>query len=245
MRGIFDDEETEPRKKRRDTELTLGSGTLLFMFFGLVLLCGLCFGLGYTMGRYSSPPPSDSLLRPAPTGQPPLQANAALTKPSAAPPGAAVSPVQAAGIALATAASEDAAAQPGTQKPASPAKQAPTQSSVPNVKTSSPPVQAKVQPALASQPVPPRPSQPAAAPSVHPALPSTASFMVQVAAVASPEDAEVLMSALRQRGYAVTVRRNLTDNLIHIRVGPFTTRAIADQWRQKLLNDGYNAVVQP
>ena len=46
MRGAFDDEEFEPIQRRRDAELTLGSGTLLAIFFGLVLLCGLFFGLG-------------------------------------------------------------------------------------------------------------------------------------------------------------------------------------------------------
>ncbi len=248
MRGIFDDEEqeTKPERKRRDTELTLGSGTLLAMFFGLVLLCGLCFGLGYTMGRYGSPPPSDSLSRPAPAGQAPLQANSSLTKPSATPAGAAISPVQAAGTALATTASEDAAAvAPAVQKAVSAGGQGPVQSPVQAVTTNAPPTASAVRPALASPPAPPQIAQPAPAPSVHPALQSATPYMVQIAAVSSPEDAEVLMNALRQRGYAVTVRRNLTDNLIHVRVGPFTTRAIADKWRQKLLNDGYNAVVQP
>ena len=35
MSGYFDDEEAEPERPRRDTELTLGSGALLAMFFGL------------------------------------------------------------------------------------------------------------------------------------------------------------------------------------------------------------------
>jgi DedD protein len=35
---------------REDRELTLGTGTILGIFFGLVLLCGLVFGLGYRMG---------------------------------------------------------------------------------------------------------------------------------------------------------------------------------------------------
>ena len=51
MRGVFDDEELEPAEQRRDTELTLGSGTLPVIFLGLVLLSGLCFGLGYTVGH--------------------------------------------------------------------------------------------------------------------------------------------------------------------------------------------------
>ena len=71
------------------------------------------------------------------------------------------------------------------------------------------------------------------------------SMMVQIAAVSQPEDADVLMSALRRRGYAVVARRDPLDGLIHVRIGPFKSRDEADKWRQKLLNDGYNAIVQP
>ena len=69
--------------------------------------------------------------------------------------------------------------------------------------------------------------------------------MVQIAAVADVADGEVLVSALRKHGYAVTARREPSDNLIHVRIGPFATREDALRWRQKLLNDGYNAIVQP
>ena len=69
--------------------------------------------------------------------------------------------------------------------------------------------------------------------------------MVQIAAVSRLEDADTLVSALRKRGYTVTARREPADNLIHVRIGPFTTREDAVRWHQKLLNDGYNAVIQP
>ena len=36
-----------------DTEITLGTGKLLFLFFGLVGVCALFFGLGYSLGRKS------------------------------------------------------------------------------------------------------------------------------------------------------------------------------------------------
>jgi cell division septation protein DedD len=68
--------------------------------------------------------------------------------------------------------------------------------------------------------------------------------MVQIAAVSHPEDAEVLVNALRKHGYAVTVRREVADNLIHIQTGPFANRNDANAMRQKLINDGYNAIVQ-
>jgi cell division septation protein DedD len=69
--------------------------------------------------------------------------------------------------------------------------------------------------------------------------------MVQIAAVSHQEDADVLVAALRKHGYTVTMSREPADNLIHVRIGPFTSRGEANTARQKLLNDGYNAVVQP
>ena len=69
--------------------------------------------------------------------------------------------------------------------------------------------------------------------------------MVQIAAVAHQEDAEVLVSALRRRGYAVSVSHDAADSLLHVRLGPFASASEANKWRQKLLSDGYNAILQP
>jgi DedD protein len=38
-----------------DTEITLGTGKLLVLFFGLVGICALFFALGYSVGRKSEP----------------------------------------------------------------------------------------------------------------------------------------------------------------------------------------------
>jgi DedD protein len=38
-----------------DTEITLGTGKLLVLFFGLVGICALFFALGYSLGRRSEP----------------------------------------------------------------------------------------------------------------------------------------------------------------------------------------------
>jgi cell division septation protein DedD len=40
-------------EQQQDTEFTLGPGKLLGLFFLLVLLCGVFFGLGYTVGHAS------------------------------------------------------------------------------------------------------------------------------------------------------------------------------------------------
>src|SRR4051812_31334927 len=41
--------------EQQDTEIILGTGKLLAIFFGLVAICGTFFGLGYSLGRSSSP----------------------------------------------------------------------------------------------------------------------------------------------------------------------------------------------
>jgi DedD protein len=58
-----------------DTEITLGTGKLLFLFFFLVGICSLFFALGYSLGRKSdgittasaasAPPTSASATKPA------------------------------------------------------------------------------------------------------------------------------------------------------------------------------------
>ena len=59
-------------------------------------------------------------------------------------------------------------------------------------------------------------------------------WMVQIAAVSHAEDAEVLLDALRKRGYTVTARRDAGDSLIHVQTGPFANRNDANAMRQKL-----------
>ncbi len=248
MRGMFDDEEPERVKSRRDSELTLGSGALLGIFLVFVVICGLCFGLGYSVGHHAGPAPAIATPQSSPD-QEPLTANGSIPKPSAAdqaPIAPTPQPVDAT-QSVAPPASSAAGAAPMPGAAAAPAAPAPV-----------PAVQMSLQPAAAGAPAPPavRPaleqaaspassSQPAASGGVQPAIQSAQPLMVQIAAISNPQDAEVLVGALRQRGYPVTVRRNLTDNLIHVRIGPFATRELANQWRLRLLNDGYNAVIQP
>ena len=68
--------------------------------------------------------------------------------------------------------------------------------------------------------------------------------MVQIAAVAHSDDAQVLETALHKRGYPVVASRDPGDGLIHVRIGPFSSQDEAIRWRDKLLGDGYNAQVQ-
>lgn len=48
-----------------DTEITLGTGKMLALFFGLVILCATFFGLGYSIGH--NPTKSNAELLPSPS----------------------------------------------------------------------------------------------------------------------------------------------------------------------------------
>ena len=69
--------------------------------------------------------------------------------------------------------------------------------------------------------------------------------MVQIAAVLHADDANVLVNALRKRGFEATAERMPSDGLVHVRIGPFATHEEASRMSTRLLEDGYNAMVQP
>lgn len=52
----------------QDTEITLGTGKMLALFFGLVILCATFFGMGYSMGRNSSKSTAELLPSPSTSG---------------------------------------------------------------------------------------------------------------------------------------------------------------------------------
>jgi cell division septation protein DedD len=52
----------------QDTEITLGAGKMLAVFFGLVALCGLFFGLGFSLGRGSVRPLTTAEQGQSPSG---------------------------------------------------------------------------------------------------------------------------------------------------------------------------------
>lgn len=48
-----------------DTEITLGMGKMLILFFGLVILCAVFFGMGFTMGKNSVKSAPELLASPS------------------------------------------------------------------------------------------------------------------------------------------------------------------------------------
>ena len=241
-----EDEETGRRtlgRKRRgareeddSAEITLGARSLLGIFFGLVLICAIFFGLGYSVGRGSS---AKAALAPSATQTPVATApNGSLGKPSPQETLAAAPETQAAPI---TAPDESAPAlEPAaTPVPAAGSAQGGLRASA---AAPSSPAAATVKPAGFPSAVPGAANPPVARPAV--ATIATNGIMVQVAAISMPRDADILVDALKKHGYTATVRNEPADKLLHVQLGPFASRAEAYAMRSKLLADGYNAVVK-
>ena len=264
MRGVFDEREAERSRKRRgqekrhredgdegkrDREVTLGSFTLVAILFGLVMLCGLSFGLGYVVGRREPVTPS-TVLEPRPIA---AQGDVAKGKPSGGSgggPGSLGGPAEVAqspqgGVAGEQAqerdsgdTSTDAAATTGSKGTHQAEKGGLSTS---QVKPAMPAVTAETKQPQSQ----PKMVQPALETATPKALAATApTIMVQIATLAHQDDADVLVEALRRKGYAVGAHRDAADGMVHVRVGPFASRDVANQWKQKLLSDGYNAVVE-
>lgn len=66
----------------QDTEITLGTGKMVAIFFGLVILCALFFGMGFLLGKNSSRQGADIQSAEVPAGG--TAASASAKRPSAA-----------------------------------------------------------------------------------------------------------------------------------------------------------------
>jgi len=205
--------------EQTDTEIVLGTGKLLAIFFGLVILCGTFFGLVYSVGHSSSPmaiQTGQAGKTSASSGAKPLAGvtvSTSVAAPQDSTPASLSNPNAAAN------------AQVDQAPPAS-------QSSALSDSTSASPNGIVAVSAEAN-------SSPAASAADDRAI------TVQVAAVTKQEDAQALADALRKKNYPVFVSSNSTgDNLYHVQVGPFAELKDAETMKSKLAGDGYNAIVK-
>lgn len=224
-----DDFEDLHDSREQDREISLGTTTILGIFFVLGLLCAVFFGFGYSLGRRSAQPVA-SAAEPTTTSSEP-----SASKPSPgslAAHAASTQPVTAAEDASQSSSLPDASATaPASTEPRDATEPAPA---LTRVKA----VAADFRPEPAIKPTP----RPGAVAPITPA--AQAGAIVQVAAVSHQEDADVLVNALKQRGYSVTIHKEPQDKLLHVQIGPFFTKKDADAMRQRLQTDGYNAIVK-
>ncbi len=208
-------------EQEKDTEIVLGTGKLLAIFFGLVILCGTFFGLGYSVGHSASPmaiQTGQSGKTSASSGAKPL-AGVTVTTPAAAPQ----APPFPANDPNSTANAQVDQAPPQTQSAAN----------------------SDSTPAPSPAPTPVSATQSDSTSAVAPTTPASGAITVQVAAVTKQEDAQALVSALQKKNYPVFISSNTgSDNLYHVQVGPFAELKDAEAMKSKLAGDGYNAIVK-
>lgn len=201
-------------------EEATGTGRLLFLFLGMVVLSAVFFGLGYSVGK-NSIPATIQAAEPSPA----VTAAGGAAKPS---------PLNAG----------DSAAQPTSSDQLTFYKSVEQKDQQPGLaaKTASP---SEAKPA-ATSPAAAEEARLAAAAGMTPvtaATPATG-YTVQIAAVSRQEDADSLVAALRKKQYPVFVASNAPDKLFHVQVGPFSDPKEADAMKARLVADGYKPIVK-
>ncbi len=223
MSHLLDDDDDLPRR-RGDREVTLSTGAILGIFFGLTLVCGFFFAFGYNMGHKASPA---LVATSADSTDNYTSASAAYSssKPSAG------SPVSQP-VASSTAGSTDNVVGPPH--------------SAVQLKPEAFPVATPVPPETAIEQTTPTAQEPSIALPAHntPGVAPGGTFVVQVAAVSHQEDADLLVSSLQKKGYAVAARNEAGDKLVHVQVGPFNNHSDADAMKLRLQGDGFHAMIK-
>jgi len=209
-----------------DTEITLGTGKLLVLFFGLVGICALFFALGYSLGKKSEPAITATSAALAPQGTPGAKASSGSTPAATPPPMTFYKSVE--------------------QKDASPEL---TPAADAKTETVAAPATATANPAGSGAASTGAASTGAAATSANAADPAlalpSASYFVQVAAVSKQDDADALVDALKKKQYPALVAPQVpTDKLFRVQVGPFSDIKDAEAMRARLMADGYSPIVK-
>jgi cell division septation protein DedD len=206
---------------QQDTEITLGTGRMLVIFFTFVLVCAFFFSIGFSLGRRTTMAGAGSLLRSR------VGAPATIVRPSAAKNDAPQPSPQSGDFSFYKAVGEknaNAALAPQDSK---------AQPATPTATTTTPTAEA-----------PPKTMADAAADAIT-AAPASVGYYVQVAAVSRQEDAESLVEALKKKQYpAFTANNPATDKFYHVQVGPYPDLKDAEAMRARLISDGYNPIVK-
>jgi DedD protein len=216
MHDLLDEE--DERYERGERELTLSTAAILGIFFGLVVLCGAFFGFGYKMGSHKISAPVEASIT---DGDPSSTTNFNTFKPAAGSPAGGGS---------------SASSNKTEAKPLAPVE-TPAPAHVAEA-IAAPPEAAPIVHSGASTAV----RTPAAASSVPDAVP-VGTFLVQVAAISHKEDADLMVNALKAKGYPAAAYPE-SDKLLHIQVGPYGTRKDAEATRQRLTADGYQPILK-
>ncbi len=230
-----------------DTEITLGAGKLLGLFFMLVAICGVFFAIGYSLGKSSA---REQALndRPAEAAEASASTGAAATaeKPSAAVQGKAVDQQQSSGDSADHASPDLTFYQAVKQK--GPDVSTPSQPASKTAAANNDSATVGTTPAASPAPAKEAAGTEAASPPATTPIATAPAgdYLVQIAAVSHEEDAAALAGALRKKSYSASVVNNpaARDKLYHVVIGPYASLQDAEAMKLKLKAEGYNPIVK-
>lgn len=199
---------------QQDTEITLGTGRMLALFFTFVLVCAVFFAIGFSLGRKTTLVGTNS-LGSAPAGTP-----AAVVRPSAAKENTPPPAPQPTDFSFYKAVGEkttDTNLAPSDTQPQPP------------VSTTEPPKT----PTLVASPAPA-----ATVPS------ATGYFVQVAAVSRQEDADALVEALKKKQYPAFTVNSPSTDKFFHVQVGPYEELKDAEAMRARLIGDGYSPIVK-
>lgn len=197
-----------------DTEITLGTGKLLVLFFGLVAICALFFALGYSLGRKSEPMFASA---GTPTTQPSVPSGKTNSASPATTPMTFYKNVE--------------------QKNAS-AELTPAT----DTKTDAPTAPTNAAGALASGPSSPTPAATSQDPST--VLPLSAYFVQVAAVTKQEDADALVDALKKKDYPAFVASQSKADNFFRVQVGPYSDAKDAEAMRARLIGDGYSPILK-
>ncbi len=228
-----DDEDLGP--SRPDFQFDFGTKGIVSLFGAVAVLCGLFWAFGYTVGKHSVP--ASFSLGDTAAAQ---QAAGSATKPAAGTP---IAQSQAPAAVPPNPSDLTAAEVNQTPQTLVPGPNGETPAATPVTGNSA---AGATTAAAGGQTAAPAISRSSMQPASLSTAPVVHSYAVQVFAGAKQGDALSLAAALKARQYPVFVLKPQSggDNLYRVQVGPYNQLAEAQQMRERLLADGYNAVIK-
>ncbi|MCX6619566.1 MAG: SPOR domain-containing protein [Acidobacteria bacterium] len=219
-----------PRNEEGEFELVLGNKQLLSVFFIVIILMGVCFAMGYIIGRNSTPAGTETIARNKKEAPAIVVDSSPSTAPSTGSSSSGMAPGQV---------SFGGEAAPAVEPAPAPSKPAPMAEESPK------PVPAGTKAARKPEPAP----APAAAAPLAPAAvsnrvvePTAGQIFLQVLAVARP-DAELTVETLGKKGFHALIAPGPSDKLFRVLVGPLKDQADVAKTRSGLEGVGFRAPI--
>jgi DedD protein len=198
----------------QDTEITLGTGKLLFLFFGLVAICAAFFAIGYSLGRKSEPVVAATS---AGVEQPVSSASKSGSNATSSPAMTFYKSVE--------------------QKDANPQLTPAADAKTATANTSAPASTAATNPAAAQSPA-------AGTADSTVTLPTAGYFVQVAAVSKQEDADALVDALKAKQYPAFVAPQSAIDKLFHVQVGPYTDIKDAEAMRTRLISDGYSPIVK-